>query len=177
MNRRLPLFNAALCAPCGGACCQRFPGSAAPEDFPDLEHLEAQIMAGHWTLDEWRGDPLGSVLSRRRRRGKPTVPSVARVLIPRPAIRGREGQLWDPARQGVTGGRCTYHWADGCALTFEARPEQCRALRPGPVRCESAEWSSDRSLALRWRPRSSELEAMLDRMVRRRTDAVVEGAA
>ncbi len=168
-----PMVNAAACAACGGACCKNYPGHAGPEDFPDLGRLEALLVAGRWTLDEWIGDPLWKVLSRRRRRhGTPAPRYVARVLLPRPAIRGHEGKPYHAPGACRTG--CTFHSAAGCELTFAARPEQCRVLPPDPEPdvdrkvCSGPEWSSDKSMALRWRSRTAELEAMLERISRAR---------
>jgi len=117
-----PMVNAAACAACGGACCKNYPGHAGPEDFPDLGRLEALLVAGRWTLDEWIGDPLWKVLSRRRRRhGTPAPRYVARVLLPRPAIRGHEGK--------------PYHAPGACRTGCRSRPTSPRPARAGSCSC------------------------------------------
>jgi hypothetical protein len=73
----------------------------------------------------------------------------------RPATKGMEGASIDPS----DGGECTHLTATGCALTWTARPAQCRALEPKPGRkpstlaCESPEpYDSKLAAAKAWLP-------------------------
>lgn len=147
LARHLPVINAALCSACGGRCCKSMPGAAMPEDFTDLQVLEAAISTGRWTLDWVRGDIVYPY-------------ELERVLYPRPAIDGHEGV---PSHHGY-GGQCTFLGAAGCELDYERRPVECRELDPGLLNCEGTRWKED--FAAAWRPFAAELEDMLTRLTR-----------
>lgn len=118
---RLPVIqdnqNADLCTPCGGKCCKAIPGIYWPEDFGGdhdevIANVRAAIAEGKTTLDYWEGVTTDD------------------MYYVRPATKGMEGASIDPSE----GGECTHLKATGCALTWAARPTQCRALEPKPGR-------------------------------------------
>lgn len=111
-----------LCTPCGGKCCESYPGAAIPEDFgaPDVllltEKLTAAFNSNNWSVDWWEGDPIAGG-------------SRSRAHYLRPAIKGASARF-DPS----FGGRCIFLKSDGCAI-FNDRPSGCRGLQPGADGC------------------------------------------
>jgi hypothetical protein len=117
MTRQLPIVNAERCTSCGGRCCKHMPGTSSPEDWgaPDEDAMAARIdgalRTGKWAIDWLDADEdVGS-----------------RVFYLRPAIKGKEGDVFDPS----WGGTCTMLGPKGCALEYEQRPHGCRELVPG----------------------------------------------
>ncbi len=145
-TRRLPVVqdhvNADLCQPCGGKCCQNFPGLAVPSDFgTDKFTIESALLvaleSGRWALEYVENGPW-------------------HVLAVRPVIKGREGHAFDDSFRGV----CTFHSAEGCEI-FENRPYQCRSLEPKPeLRCvqHSRQWET----ANAWHAYQRTLVALLE---------------
>lgn len=156
--------NLGRCGPCGGECCKRMPGYAAPEDTPDLAELGRLVLSGRWTFDQWDGDPHEET---DEVPGLDDLP-IPRVLLPRPAIKGHEGK---PRHATWGGGTCTLHGPAGCLLTFERRPVQCRALVPGTQGKDCKGGPSKLDLALAWRPRAADLEEVLAWVLRERGEA------
>jgi Fe-S-cluster containining protein len=110
--------NKTLCAECGGVCCKALPGGTFPEDFgmPDEARLQAALASGRYAIDWWEGDVTGG------ERGQ--------TYFVRPAVKGSEGELRDPA----WGGTCTFFiHGTGCELAFSDRPYECRFLEPMPL--------------------------------------------
>lgn len=92
-----------LCGPCGGHCCQGYPGAAFPSDFgQNLKEIESNLLdaliSGRWALDFWEGY-FGE------------NPPVWEAKYVRPSVKGKEGWVLDP----TWGGPCTFHSASlGC---------------------------------------------------------------
>ncbi len=143
-TKHLPTFPAgAQCAPCGGKCCETCPGSTSPEDWgaPDLAVMEVRLRAafatGRWAVDQWDGDAHHTDSALRHN-----------VFYVRAATKGQErldepfDRLVEPvdddddlitlAARRMVRPRfpCTFHSPTGCELAFEARPIECRALKP-----------------------------------------------
>ena len=99
----------AICAKCGGKCCQTTPGLAWPSDFkPDVEEsVRAAVKTGRWVLRQVDG--VWVVTPRGKEPNRITYEGYA---------------YWD-------GGPCTF-WsaAGGCALPYKERPRECRMLEP-----------------------------------------------
>ena len=101
----------AICAKCGGKCCQRTPGVAWPSDFrPDVEAKVTQLLqTGRWAIrsidDIYTVSPKGKYPNEHKHLGD---------------------FFWG-------GGPCTF-WskADGCSLPYQERPRECRLLEPRP---------------------------------------------
>lgn len=120
---RLPIIDANerpdLCAPCGGKCCEIWPGIPHPEDLgaPDLDTLRASVSAllrsGRWVVDH----DASSWLDRE--------PSAWYL---RPAIRGTEGNQ-PPDFEFDRSGPCTF-LVDGRCEIYEHRPRGCRLVVP-----------------------------------------------
>lgn len=161
--RRLPVLpkvNPAICGPCGGKCCKNAPGLTVPEDWESMEALEAALRSGDWGLRTWWGDPIKRALDRRvRRRGRPSVLPVERVLIPRPRVLG-ESEMEFGAE-----GHCVNLRATGCMLG-ERKPFQCRELVPRAPdeACRLAPEHHDEQIAMRWRSRAAVMEAIAKRV-------------
>jgi Fe-S-cluster containining protein len=136
-------INKDLCKKCGGRCCKKIPGFTWPEDLMvDNESFEESIfklfISGNWSIDWWEGDP---------REGKDDI---VRGYFIRSAIKGCE-EIFDPS----WGGECCFlSTEDGCVLSFEKRPRQCRELIP--VENNKCFYSSDnidkKSAAVAWIP-------------------------
>ena len=104
--------NPKLCSECGGACCKAMPGACFPVDFGRDEDLVAEALAsGRYCVDWWENFEDGHA-----------------GYYVRPAIKGMEGVLFDPA----WGGACTFLANDGCALAPPDRPWTCMAMVPAP---------------------------------------------
>lgn len=137
--------DAAICAPCGGQCCQAMPGTLFPADLdPELrmkdltEKARALLQSGRYAIDWWEGSPMEG------------ESSLEPAYYLRPATKGNEGQWVDPG----WGGACTFHSAQGCELSEEDRPSECKALKPvSPGKCEMPEgWQGRRTGAKAWWP-------------------------
>ncbi len=153
----LPVFprneNAVLCALCGGHCCRSMPGTYHPGDLGRTEEevFEAlvELLARYEAAIDWLdGDPRPPG----ERRGLP----LARCCYVRPRI---DGVL--SMEHSSPGGVCQHFSAErGCALPFEKRPYQCRALTPTldrrggrlPLVCVEREDSDEVALAIAWAP-------------------------
>lgn len=133
--------NTAICAQCGGKCCQRLPGSCAPEDFaePLFDSLIGVFSSGKYAIDWWEGDP---------RYDAPDYGDsdyIDKGYYVRPAVAGVT-DLFDPS----WGGSCTFLTHRGCALPLKKRPYECRMLEPSKNSCLSH--TSKREMALAWLP-------------------------
>lgn len=140
-----------LCVGCG-KCCKSMPGGHAPSDFgADISGgVRRALESGRYTLDWWEGDvvPNGEMY---------------RVLFLRPSIKGKEGQVFDPA----WGGECTFLSDTGCSLKRSDMPIECRTLRPMSKpdgQCIS-EINKERLCEL-WRPYQSLLVSIADEIER-----------
>lgn len=96
--------NVLQCRACRGQCCKTLPGATFPSDWgndPVAAVLEG-LKSGRYTLDWWEGDVLGGPLYR--------------SLYVRPAVKGKEGRIEDPAWGHKP---CTFLTSTGCSLPFE----------------------------------------------------------
>jgi hypothetical protein len=118
MRKRLRVVNneaASLCGPCGGKCCQQLPGIYHPKDFSisDSDKLEKELYEGFVTkklsVDWWEGNEK-----------EPSLHFIRPRTVNARGVR-------DPSWGGACG---LWSWTDGCALTFEERPYQCRIMVP-----------------------------------------------
>lgn len=123
---KLPMFvDAAVCTACGGNCCKSGPGITRPEDWggPDrasmLQRLKAAFATENYSIDWYEGDP---------RKQPPKGERLSRCMYVRPATAKARGRLFDPS----WGGTCTLLTPTGCKLEHDARPYECRALKPLP---------------------------------------------
>ncbi len=152
MNRSLPVITDAdhvkpdLCGPCGGKCCQHYPGLAAPSDFGnDKFTIESNILAaletGRWTMEKV---------------GKYVNNHYLTTLVVRPAMKGSEGRAYDNGFYGA----CTFHTANGCGV-FENRPFQCRSLEPkSDMGC--TQHAKQQDVGDLWEPYQSTLETLMN---------------
>ncbi len=150
---KLPMFvDSAVCSDCGGQCCKSAPGITAPEDWgaPDRATMATRLRAAFasldYAIDWWVGDP--------RPRGK-----LDRVLFVRPATTLARGELYDPS----WGAPCSLLGPTGCKLDHDARPYECRALKPVQAADRSnghgcKGYTSKRAMSLLWIPYQSVIE-------------------
>lgn len=115
-----------LCSNCGGYCCKSLPGIVFPSDLPEVtrESLEHLLYSNRYAIDWWDGDAR---LGKQR-----TQPLMSRVLFVRPALKGKEGRIFDPAWGGTD---CTFLTSKGCQLESEKRPSGCKLLEPKKLGC------------------------------------------
>lgn len=118
--------NTKLCSECGGECCKSLPGILFPEDVGEVTHsnIKRLLDTGRYTIDWWEGDPR---YVRERRR-----PLMDRCMFVRPAVKGKEGETFDPA---WSGNDCTFLTSSGCQLEPEKRPTGCKLLEPKSLGC------------------------------------------
>ena len=144
------LENQELCAKCGGKCCKIAPGAAFPKDFGlpgDPTKLKLAFESGKWAIDWWEGDA---------RKGKNEL---GETYFVRPAIKGKEGNLRDPA----WGGECTFLTEVGCSLPVDERPLNCKMTEPQPegVGCTLHKNKDKRAAAVAWIPFTKLLESFM----------------
>lgn len=103
------------CDLCQGRCCKYYPGCFMPHQIKTdmLETLRHKFHAGLWAVDWWEGDP------------RPGMNELTEAYVIRPAIVGAK-RLFDPS----WGGQCVFLGESGCKLSWDERPDECRALRP-----------------------------------------------
>jgi Fe-S-cluster containining protein len=147
--RTLPVVKSSfekedLCKPCGGLCCQNYPGAAFPENFgaPDEQAMQSNLlealMSGRWAIDSAE---CGKYI--------------------RPSIKDEEGNL----NQSHSFGWykvCTF-WSkeNGCEI-FSSRPTGCRGLEPLPLlTCEVRYGNKDAS-SKAWKPYHKLIEALIE---------------
>jgi Fe-S-cluster containining protein len=129
--------NEKVCAACGGECCKRFPGSAFPEDFglpEDTSRIREALKSGRWCIDWWEGDSTG------KREG------AWRTLFVRPAIKGKEGRIYDPS----WGGECTFLTNSGCSIDSDHRPLGCKKLEPKGGGCILHDNADKKASSIAW---------------------------
>ncbi len=100
-------LSAEVCSECGGNCCKYLPGCLSPEDVgrPLLKNLVTLLETKKYAVDYWEGN-------------RPDY------FIRAAAVNGRG--VIDPS----WGGRCVFYTPNGCSLSFEQRPENCRFVKP-----------------------------------------------
>jgi Fe-S-cluster containining protein len=121
-----------LCTPCGGKCCETFPGVPHPNDLgaPDEDLLRATVRAllatGRWC-----------VASDGRTGWGPDAEPAFFYL--RPEIKEDESKThFGLGGRGEKYGPCTFHGPGGCEI-YETRPRGCRELVPDEdaAKCKS----------------------------------------
>lgn len=133
-----------LCAPCGGLCCQHYPGAAFPEDFGPVEELQENLlsafMTGRWVIMGSRGDGYWYV---------------------HPAFQGAESAtnpFWmDVPRKSA----CTFWSQNGCEI-FQTRPRGCRGLEPKPALKCAVQYGGTGEATEAWRPYQKLLRSLLE---------------
>ena len=135
-----------------GKCCKGMPGSSFPSDFlPDIRKgVKEALKSGRWTIDWWEGDPRDFAMSWMYEHDTQLAGYVTSGYYLRPATKGKEGQLRDPSwgRQG-----CTFLRSDGCELSPQERPKDCRVMEPisgGPCNFHGHRPKQDAAIA--WIP-------------------------
>ena len=107
-------WSPSLCKKCGGRCCKRMPGIASPEDINCKGGIKTVLESGKWAIDWYEGDP--------RPGGR-----LNQVYYLRPRIRGFN-HLYHPA--WADAGECIFLRENGCFLSPDDRPLECRDLVP-----------------------------------------------
>jgi len=101
------------------------PGTVFPEDCgEDIEAgLRAMLASGEYMLDYWEGEF-------EHHSGDPTLvmPADKTAYYLRPRVDNEVDNAWPV--HGTWGGKCIFHMDTGCRLKFEARPLNCRMLKP-----------------------------------------------
>jgi hypothetical protein len=136
-----------ICKPCGGKCCQRFPGSCDPEDFgspgtkPWESKIREAILSGRFCLDDWVEDEQHPD-----------------AYFIRPSIIDSIGITYDPSY----GGTCNF-WTkeSGCEMTFDQRPTGCKALKANPNGKHCTEGYGKLDAVKSWYPYKELLEELV----------------
>jgi len=137
-------LNAQLCNNCG-ACCKRQPGCNFPSDFESEDEIVEALKSGRYAIDYWEGDPGDG--------------DERTAYFVRPAVKGKEGILVDPA----WGGKCTFLTNKGCELAPEQRPKQCLDLEPKKdLECKIHNGSTKQNASIAWRIHHDLLESLID---------------
>jgi Fe-S-cluster containining protein len=142
--KRQVYLDEAMCAACEGKCCKQFPGGALPDDITRLfegslaEVLASAFASGEWVADWWDGDPRLYPLENES-------VGIAYFIRPRASC-DFEGVFNSSALPGV----CILLEPDGCRLTLENRPHECRMLEPWPNQKCIPHGKGKRGLAIAW---------------------------
>lgn len=143
----------AQCVGCG-KCCKNAPGKFVPADFgKDVKRMEKAIRDGIAQIDYWEPD---------RQSG---MKKVYYIRASAEETRGLEvvDALW--------GGPCAHHSdTNGCALSYDDRPKNCRDVVPNWDGSECMSLSEDRSKELmawdyvkEWRLWQRQIVGIIDR--------------
>ena len=155
MNKKL-YPPSPICAECGGRCCQAYPGICWPEDLGDniRASIKTRLASGLYTIDWWEGDP--------REYDWDHPDAVSEGYFLRPAMKDHEGKLRHPAWMR---GTCTFLRAGGCALPYNSRPYQCRALEPKSPGGRCKPHGGERQAgALAWLPYRAAIISVLEEL-------------
>lgn len=135
--------NKELCALCKGSCCKTLPGQYSPEDFKEpitYELVKRLLLEGKHAIDWFEGDGI-------------------EIYYLRPKT--INGGMIDPSWGGV----CINLTEEGCSLTEEVRPLQCRMLKPrGTIKhrtCNTAKEFGKEAMAKRWSSSQSILSQLV----------------
>lgn len=135
-------YESPLCAPCGGSCCKRMPGTTHPSQWGETEdemvaNLASAFASGMWAVDWWDGDPRPDAPSPFDANGDwfDNPARLDRAEYVRPAM-GSPHRF--PVEHPAWGhdGPCVFLADAGCKLTHDERPLGCRALEPGEPECK-----------------------------------------
>jgi Fe-S-cluster containining protein len=121
-----------LCVGCG-ACCKQLPGTYLPEDFQELtvEFLVHQMVDRKLAVDYIEEENPRYFL-----RPPTTTP-----------------RYKDSPQDPSWGGTCVFLRENGCELTFEQRPSQCRHLEARPnKKCKADSGYTKKQCANAWKP-------------------------
>jgi hypothetical protein len=118
-------INEKLCAKCRGKCCKAAPGVCYPEDFglpEDFSKLDAALKSGKYAIDWWFGDARYC----NDETNEDHIDKLNRTYFVRPATKNKIGILYDRS----WGGECVFLNDNGCALSEDERPLNCKKLEP-----------------------------------------------
>lgn len=144
------------CSKCDGDCCKHYPGIYHPKDLsPELEkNVLTGLLKKEMSVDWWDGVLKGKV---------------DRIFV-RPSIDYSKGPFpkdFEPdlIQDPTFGGHCSFfREGEGCKLSPEKRPKQCRLLKPKTSdsgKCVST-GPKKKALALAWSPFESIVTESVD---------------
>lgn len=116
--------NKTMCAACGGRCCKGLPGCCWPQDFElydsnsSPEKLLAALRSGRYSIDWWEDLVIDKYWVR-----------------PKVHIHPIFGDDEAPLFHGGWPTGCILLGPEGCMLSWNDRPYECRALVPHNDRC------------------------------------------
>ena len=140
------------CVGCG-QCCKNAPGKFVPADFgKDVKRMEKAIRDGIAQIDYWEPD--------KQSRGKKVY-----------YIRATAEEALGEVVHALWGGPCAHHSdTNGCALSYDDRPKNCRDVVPNWDGSECMSLSEDRSKELgawdyvnEWRLWQRQIVGIIDR--------------
>ena len=155
--------NKSLCKACDGVCCKRYAGCIWPDEFANWDELVEGLASGVLAIDQWEGDPRYEETPDYDDRPDDYL-SCCRFI--RPAHKPGTGTTaWRQPQEVYDhqsyGGECV-HFVEGlgCRLAWDARPVQCRMLKPMPKGdgCEIQGEYTKQDAALAWLPYQSQIE-------------------
>ena len=129
--------NHSICSACKGACCKGFPGIYSPLDIKGDMLSWFRENVHNITFDDWVGtfEHNGT--------------SVEDPLFLRPKAKSEHSLQ---IRNGLWSGECRLLTDEGCSLSFEDRPTQCRELKPSVDRNCIIYGKSKKDLIFEWLP-------------------------
>lgn len=135
------------CKKCGGDCCKIVAGLYSPKDFKEpitAELILSLLKGGKIGIDWWEGDIEEYYLRPRHKN--------------------------EPAIKGSWGGECiNFSQENGCSLSENERPYQCRMVKPSPTKfggngCDTLKQDKAEKYGLvtKWQKYSNEINEAID---------------
>jgi Fe-S-cluster containining protein len=151
--------DSSFCLKCGGKCCLSMPGAAFPEDFkePLKDNLKFALLLGDWSIDWWEGSPFSDINNWKNNDWDYNKTA----YFIRPATKSSQYRLKDPS----WGGECVFLQNNGCELSFDKRPKNCRFLEPiGEKECKLHDESDKKSAAIAWWEYNDMIEEIINEL-------------
>jgi len=139
------------CKKCGGQCCKSAPGCYIPSDIGNTESdikikLLFGLRSGFYAVDSWDG-----------KLNKEDNDEYGSIYFIRPRVKGNN-KIYDAS----WGGECANLTENGCSLSFNNRPYECKLLIPkyenNEAKCHYPKWFSKKHengkhfSATQWKP-------------------------
>jgi Fe-S-cluster containining protein len=161
----MDIENRELCRECGGRCCNLSPGILYPEDFEKVsaESIAALLRTGFYVIDTF--DYMK--IDEKERPGYHIRPHIYFKPIGDYRILSGLSLGFMNRHIGTSvlhrgwGGPCIFLEENGCRLSLEERPKQCRVL--DPTTCHEPGGENPKYLAsLAWAPYEKEIEEAIE---------------
>lgn len=176
--------NRELCSKCGGRCCKNLPGIYSPQDlFGNIpikkENIKSLVMeTDYLSIDKWEADEeYNKELYYLRPKVVKSSETISLPDIFKSTLKIVSDMMnTDPQRKvhfayPIPGYVCYFLGKDGCKLSYDKRPQNCRDLVPkenGFCYCEKAnelDITEKLYYAKLWEPYSDMIKSVADDII------------